>query len=184
VKIGNRREAIGNSRSGKLSCGTLCVLLFALCGSAPAQQPAKVAKIGELIFRGADRPGLGTGRQTFRAKLRELGYVEGKNIVYETRFAESRLDRYPALADELVRLKVDVLVASSTPEALAFRNASKPIPIVFIIGTDPVGEALVDSLAKPGGNVTGVTSIAPVLSGKRLELLKEVMPSFLASRYC
>ena len=157
---------------------TLSVFIVALCSrpEAQAQQQTKVTKIGELIFRSADRPSPGFGRQVFRAKLRELGFIEGKNLVYETRFADSKLDRYPALADELVRLKVDVLVASSTPEALAFRNATKTIPVVFSIASDPVAEGLVDSLARPGGNVTGVTSIAPVLAGKRLELLKETIP--------
>ena len=160
----------------KITVLTLSALLFALCVPIHAQQQAKVTKIGELIFRGADRPSLGFGRQVFRAKLRELGFIEGKNVIYETRFAESKLDRYPALADELVRLKVDALVASSTPEALAFRNATKTIPVVFNIATDPVADGLVESLARPGGNVTGVTSIAPVLAGKRLELLKETIP--------
>jgi putative ABC transport system substrate-binding protein len=150
-------------------------MLLALSFSAEAQQ-TKVNKIGELVFRGRDRPGLGAGREVFRAKLRELGYIDGKNIVFETRFAESKLGRYPALADELIRLKVDVLVASSTPEALAFRNATKTIPVVFNIATDPIADGLVDSLARPGGNITGVTSIAPMLAGKRLELLKEIIP--------
>ena len=160
----------------RITVVTLCAMLFALCASAEAQQQPKMVKIGELVFRSQDRPSFGTGRQVVRAKLRELGYIEGKNIVFETRFAESKLDRYPALADELVDLKVDVLVASSTPEAFAFKNATKTIPIVFVIATDPVVDGLVDSLARPGGNITGVTSIAPVLTGKRLELLKEVIP--------
>jgi putative tryptophan/tyrosine transport system substrate-binding protein len=170
----------GNSKQAKVLGFALSAMLLALSSSAQAQaqpqQQAKVAKIGELIFRGADRPGLGFGRQVFRDKLRELGFIEGKNVIYETRFAESKLDRYPALADELVRLKVDVLVASSTPEALAFRNATKTIPVVFTVATDPVADGLVDSLARPGGNVTGVTAIAPLLAGKRLELLKETIP--------
>ena len=178
MKTGNRHEATGNSKQTKVLGFALSVMLFALSSSAQAQpqQQAKVTKIGELIFRGADRPSLGFGRQVFRDKLRELGFIEGKNVIYEARFADSKLDRYPALADELVRLKVDVLVASSTPEALAFRNATKTIPVVFNIATDPVAEGLVDSLARPGGNVTGVTTIAPLLAGKRLELLKETIP--------
>jgi ABC-type uncharacterized transport system substrate-binding protein len=141
---------------------------FALFGSVGhAQQQAKVAKIGELLFR----PGstLGAGRVVFRAKLRELGYIEGKSVAYETRSADGKLDRFPALADELVRLKVDVLVASSTTEALAFKNATRMIPIVFYSVSDPVAIGLVDSLARPGGNITGFTNIAPMLSGKRLE---------------
>jgi putative ABC transport system substrate-binding protein len=160
----------------KIAGCALCVLLLALSVLAEAQQQAKVFKIGELVFRGSDRPGLGAGREVFHAKLRDLGYIEGKNIVYETRYAAGKLDRFPALADELVRLKVDVLVASSTTEALAFRNATKTIPVVFNIASDPVVDGLVDSLARPGGNITGVTLIAPVLAGKRLELLKEVIP--------
>src|SRR5262245_55043708 len=133
MKTGNRQESIGNNQKAKVFCFALCTMLFALCFpiQAQAQQQTKVTKIGELIFRSADRTSPGFGRQVFRAKLRELGFIEGKNLVYETRFADSKLDRYPALADELVRLKVDVLVASSTPEALAFRNATMTIPVVF-----------------------------------------------------
>ena len=176
MKAGSRHKATGNSKKAKVLGFALGAMLFALCSSAQAQQQAKVTKIGELIFRGADRPSPGFGRQVFRSKLRELGFIEGKNVIFETRFAESKLDRYPALADELVRLKVDALVASSTPEALAFKNATKTIPVVFVIATDPVADGLVDSLARPGGNITGVTSIGPVLAGKRLELLKETIP--------
>jgi putative tryptophan/tyrosine transport system substrate-binding protein len=158
----------------KINVLILCAVLFALCSPlADAQQP-KLTKIGELIFRG--RPGLGAGREVFQRTLSEFGYVEGKNIAFETRFAEGKPDRFPALADELVRLKVDVLVASSTPEALAFRNATRTIPIVFIVSSDPVVDGLVDSMARPGGNITGVTTIATMLAGKRLELLKETIP--------
>jgi ABC-type uncharacterized transport system substrate-binding protein len=133
-----------------------------------------MAKIGELLFR--DRTDLGSGREVFRAQLRELGYIEGKNIVYETRSAKGNLNRFPALADELLRLKVDVLVASSTAEALAFKNATKTIPIVFVGTSDPVADGLVDSLPRPGANITGTTTVATLLSGKRLELLKETVP--------
>jgi putative tryptophan/tyrosine transport system substrate-binding protein len=141
---------------------------------AQAQQPSKIVKIGELLFR--DRTDLGAGRRVFRGQLHELGYVQGKNIIYETRSANEKLNRFPALADELVRLKVDVLVASSTAEALAFKNATKRIPIVFVATTDPVADGLVDSLPRPGANITGTTSVATLLSGKRLELLKETLP--------
>src|SRR5262249_12752383 len=123
-----------------------------------------------------DRPGLGTGRELFRRSLRELGYVEGKNISFETRSAEGKAERFKALAEELVRLKVDVLVTSSPDETLAARNATKSIPIVFLAQGDPVASGLVDSLARPGGNITGITTIATELSGKRLELLKETIP--------
>ena len=152
----------------------LAALLLPLSGPIEAQQQPKVAKIGELLFR--DRTNLGAGRQVFRDQLRELGYIEGKNVIYETRSAKGKLERFPALAEELVRLKVDVLVASSTAEALAFKNATKTIPIVFVATTDPVADGLVDSLPRPGANITGTTSVATLLSGKRLELLRETIP--------
>jgi putative tryptophan/tyrosine transport system substrate-binding protein len=174
MKAGNRHEATGNSGKAKSFGFALCVLLFPFCLTAEAQQSPKVVKIGELLFR--DRTDLGAGRQVFRGQLRELGYIEGKNVFYETRSAKGKLDRFPALAEELVRLKVDVLVASSTAEALAFKHVTKTIPIVFIATTDPVADGLVDSLSRPGANITGTTSVATLLSGKRLELLKETIP--------
>jgi putative ABC transport system substrate-binding protein len=151
----------------------LAAMLFALCLPAEAQQQAKVAKIGWLETRPAASA---TGLERLRRELRELGYVEGKNIVFESRSAEGKLDRLPALADELVRLKVDVLVTASTNDVLALKNATGTIPIVFFNVADPVAAGLVDSLARPGGNITGFTSISPVLAGKRLELLKETIP--------
>jgi putative ABC transport system substrate-binding protein len=150
----------------------LGVMLLALSLGAEAQPQPKIYKIGELTAR----PGSRLPSEVFPRALRELGYVEGKNIAFEFRSAEGKPDRFPALADELVRLKVDVLVATSTAEALAFKNASKTIPIVFYTGSDPVAVGLVDSLARPGGNITGVTLIATELVGKRLELLKETIP--------
>ena len=158
----------------EISGSAIVALLFALCSSVQAQQRAKIPKIGELLFRPG--PTLGAGREVFRRSLRELGYLEGKSIVYETRSADGKLDQFPALAEELVHLKVDVLVASSTTEALAFKDATRTIPIVFVVSSDPVSDGLVDSLARPGGNITGVTTIASVLAGKRLELLKETIP--------
>ena len=151
---------------------------FALCSCAlsfpaEAQQQAKVPKIGWLGARSALQS---TGLELFRRELRELGYVEGKNIAFEYRYAEDKFDRLPALADELVRLKVDVLVTPTTPAALAAKNATRTIPIVFLGVADPVAAGLVDSLARPGGNITGFTTIAAVLAGKRLELLKETIP--------
>ena len=150
-------------------------MLFALCSLVEAQQSTKVAKIGELLFR--DRTTLGAGRQAFRRQLHDLGYIEGKNILYETRSAKGNVDRFRTLADELIRLKVDVLVASSTNEALAFKHVTKTVPIVFHITSDPIADGLVDSLARPGGNITGVTTITTALAGKRLELLKETIPN-------
>jgi putative ABC transport system substrate-binding protein len=149
----------------------ILVLLPGWLRMAEAQQQAKVFKIGFL----GTRPAPSSGQQVWR-DFRELGYVEGKNIVIEYRYADNKLDRLPALADELVRLKVDVLVTPGLNEALAAKNATKTIPIVFLISSDPVAAGLIDSLARPGGNITGFTSIAGVLAGKRLELLKETVP--------
>jgi putative tryptophan/tyrosine transport system substrate-binding protein len=146
-------------------------------GFAEAQQQAKVPKIGWVGARPAPRNTVSTpGRELFRRELRKLGYIEGKNVAFEYRSAENKLDRLPALADELVRLNVDVLVTGSTAATIAAKNATRTIPIVFLSGSDPVALGLVDSLARPGGNITGFTSIGSVLAGKRLELLKETIP--------
>jgi putative ABC transport system substrate-binding protein len=153
----------------------ICLLLtvFLLTSSfAEAQQQAKIPKIGWLGARSASAP----AREVFARELRALGYVEGKNIAIEYRYAEGKLDRLPALADELVRLRVDVLLTPSTPAALAAKNATRTIPIVFYSGSDPVALGLIDSLPRPGGNITGFTTIASALAGKRLELLKEIIP--------
>jgi putative ABC transport system substrate-binding protein len=154
------------------------LFLLAAGSSAQAQQPAKVvAKIGWLGSRSVPRSNVSTpGRELFQREFRKLGYVEGKNIAIEYRSAENKLDRLPALADELVRLNVDVLVTGSTAATLAAKNATKTIPIVFLSRSDPVALGLVDSLARPEGNITGFTSIGSLLAGKRLELLKETMP--------
>jgi putative ABC transport system substrate-binding protein len=144
---------------------------------AEAQQQAKVPKIGWVGARPVSRNTVSTpGRELFRRELRKLGYIEGKNMAFEYRSAENKLDRLPALADELVRLNVDVLVTGSTAATLAAKDATRTIPIVFLSGSDPVALGLVDSLARPGGNITGFTSIGSVLAGKRLELLKETIP--------
>ncbi len=146
---------------------------LAACGAVvEAQRRGKVPKIGWLSARLATN----SGQETIRRMLRELGYIEGKNIAYEYRYADNKLDRFPALADELVRLKVDVLLTPGTPGALALKNATRTIPIIFTDVTDPVAAGLVDSLARPGGNITGFSSIEAVLAGKRLELLKETVP--------
>jgi putative tryptophan/tyrosine transport system substrate-binding protein len=150
----------------------LSTLLLALCFPAQAQQQAKVHKFGWL---GA-RPSSAGGQEIIPRMLRDLGYVEGKNIAFEYRFADNKVDRLPALADELVRLKVDVLFTPGISETLAAKNATSTIPIVFMSAGDPVAAGLVDSLARPGGNITGFTDIGAVLAGKRLELLKETVP--------
>jgi putative ABC transport system substrate-binding protein len=152
----------------------LALLVFFPFHHGHAQQPTKVAKIGYLSFRSASGPA--PGLDAFRRQLRVLGHVEGKNLAFEYRYAEGKPERFPALVEELVRLKVDVLVMPGTPAALAAKNATKTIPIVFVAVADPVPTGLVDSLARPGGNITGLTEIAEVLAGKRLELLKETVP--------
>jgi len=151
----------------------LCSPLLALSFPAGAQQQGKVFKIGWFGTRPASAPA--PVLALFRRELRALGYVEGKNIAIEYRSAEDKPDRLPALADELVRLKVDVLFAPSTNEAVVAKNATKTIPIVFVGSGDPVAAGLVDSLARPGGNITGFSRIGTVLVGKRLELLKETI---------
>jgi len=152
---------------------TLCATLLTLCVSAGAQEPKKVPRIGFLTTS----PSIFPDRiEAFRQGLRELGYVEGKNIVIEWRYAEGKTDRYPALAAELVRLKVDVMVAGSPTATVFLKEATTTIPIVMGYHTDPVGTGLVASLARPGGNITGLSVLAPELGGKRLEILKEVVP--------
>ena len=152
----------------------LFVVLLAVGAIAEAQQQAKLPKIGWLES-GTTVRGTPLG-ELFLRRLHELGYVEGKNIAIEYRSADDKLDRLPALAGELVRLNVDVLVAVTTPSAIAGKNATRTIPIVFILVADPVEAGLIDSLARPGGNITGLTNIAAVLADKRLELLKETVP--------
>ena len=143
---------------------------------AQAQQPAKIPRIGFLTPFSVSDPQNALRLDAFRQGLRDLGYVEGKNITVEYRFTEGRQDRLPDLVAELVRLKVEAIITSSTPGVLAAKNASSTIPIVIVAIADPVGNGIVTSLARPGGNVTGLTILAPELSGKRLELLKEVVP--------
>ena len=139
--------SIERSESRKIFCLILCAVLFALCVPAAAQQSAKVAKIGWLGARSASAP----ARELFERELRALGYVEGKNVAFEHRYAEGKLDRLRPLADELVHLRVGVLIAAATPAALAAKNATNTTPIVFYTGSDPVALGLVDSLARPGG---------------------------------
>jgi putative ABC transport system substrate-binding protein len=161
----------------KIVRGTVIVtaILFAFCSSAEAQPQAKLSKVGWLDS-GPTVRGTMLG-ELFLLRLRELGYVEGKNITIEYRSADDKLDRLTALAGELVRLNVDVLVTTTTPAATAGKNATKTIPIVFVLlAADPVEAGLIDSLGRPGGNITGLTNVAAELGGKRLELLKETIP--------
>src|SRR5215467_6271464 len=157
-------------------CIAVAVMLLAVAGIAEAQQQAKkVPRIGFL--GGASASFYAARTNAFRQGLNELGYTEGKNIDIEYRYAEGKFDRLPDLAAELVGLKVDVIVAAPTPSVLAAKKASATTPIVFASVVDPVASGLVASLARPGGNITGLTVLGPELSGKRLELLKEVLPN-------
>jgi putative ABC transport system substrate-binding protein len=139
-----------------------------------AQQPARIHRIGILAAPSASF--FSARVEAFRQRLRELGYVEGKNLFIEYRYAEGKPERLPDLAAELVRLKVDVIVTGGGPTILAAKKASGTIPIIFAPSNDPVGAGLVSSLARPGGNITGLSTMTPDLDGKRLELLKEAFP--------
>ena len=152
----------------KVSILALSALLLTLYTSAAAQQPAKVPQIG---FLAGNREGPSVGE--FQQGLRDLGYVEGKNILLEYRYTEGKADRSPSLVTELVQLKVNILVVTSLGGIRAAKQATKAIPIVMVTTQDPVTAGIVDSLARPGGNITGVTTLTRDLSGKRLELLKE-----------
>ena len=154
----------------------VAVVLLAVGVTAEAQQPKKVPRIGYLST--ADPATDSARAEGIRLALRELGYIEGQNIAIEYRYAEGKLDRAPGLAAELVRLKVDIIVvAAGDPWIRAAKNATKTIPIVMMgQGSDPVKAGHVESLARPGGNVTGLTNLARELGGKRLELLKEAVP--------
>jgi ABC-type uncharacterized transport system substrate-binding protein len=140
--------------------------------AARAQQGGKKYIVGRFTAGSVDQPLY----DVFTEALRELGWVEGENVVFERRYAENRLERLPELAADLVRLKVDVIVAAGTLAPLAAKRATSTIPIVMTTAGDPLGSGLVDSLARPGGNVTGMSLMVPELGGKRLELLKELLP--------
>ena len=156
-----------------ISSWVLATVLLTTVTLAEAQ-PTKIPRIGYLagtsFSTSTDR------REAFRQGLRELGYVEGKNIVIEWRYAEGKFDRLPALAAELVRLKVDIIVTAGPQATRPAKQATSTIPIVMAQDPDPVGNGFVASLARPGGNITGLSSFAPELSGKQLELLKEIIP--------
>jgi putative ABC transport system substrate-binding protein len=159
----------------KIFCFALCALLFTL--SEPiAAQPTRIPRIGYLAgFAEANRPGLQV--EAFRRGLRELGYIEGENILVEYRYVEGKPDRIPSLIAELVNLNIDVLISASGGSAdRAAKQATKTIPVILVTTQDPVATGIVDSLARPGGNITGLTRFTRDLSAKRLELLKEAVP--------
>jgi ABC-type uncharacterized transport system substrate-binding protein len=167
----NPKSAIQNR---KLVGIVALIIAFAMCGAvATAQQATKIARIGYLT--GATPIGQAARIEAFRQGLRELGYVEGKNIVVEYRYAEEKLDRLPALAAELVRLKVDVIVTGGSGNTRAAKEATNTIPIVMAQDSDPVANGFVTSLARPGGNITGLATLAPEIGGKQLEILKEIV---------
>jgi putative ABC transport system substrate-binding protein len=158
----------------KFFCLFLVSLLMGAGGLAGAQQPKKVPRIGFLS--GSPPSSIKARTEAFRQGLRDLGYVEGKNIVIEWRSAEGKRDRLPALAADLVRLKVDLIVTAGPLVTRAAKQATSTIPIVMAQDPDPVGNGFVASLARPGGNITGLSGLAPGLTGKQLELLKEIVP--------
>jgi putative ABC transport system substrate-binding protein len=164
------RRSILNLKPAGVVAVALAFALFAAVTSA--QQPTKVPRIGFLGLATKPSP----LEEAFLQALRDLGYIDGQNVIIEYRWAAGKTDRLPALAEELVRLKVDLIVGGATPVIQALKNATKTIPIVMLIAADPVGTGFVASLARPGGNITGMAGISPELAGKRLELLREVLP--------
>src|SRR5438445_1142227 len=161
----------------KFTVLTLCAIVLALCFSVHAQQPGKIFRIGFLDASTAS--GSAVFVEAFRQELSKLGWIEGKNISIEYRFAEQKLERLPELAADLVRLKVDLIVVSGGPTPLAAKGATSTIPIVMTSFSDPVGAGLVASLARPGGNVTGNANLSPELITKKLEILKDAIPKLL-----
>jgi putative ABC transport system substrate-binding protein len=158
-------------KAGVLSILSVVVLL-AVAVIAQAQQPTKVPRIGFISLSS----GPAWQEEEFLQGLRDLGYVDGRNIIIEYRWAAGKMERLPVLAEELVRLNVDLIVVRTTPVVQAAKNATTTIPIVMLTSADPVGSGFVASLARPGGNITGMSSMMPELAGKRLELLREVLP--------
>jgi len=174
VKTGNRYALIGNSKKASVFGLAVCAMLFALCLRAEAQRPKKVPRIGFLTTTSASSQALRL--EAFRQGLKDLGYTEGQTITIEYRFAEGKSDRISNLAAELVRLKVDVIVTGGPSSTGAAKEATATIPIVMAFDTDPVGNGFVASLARPGRNITGLSTVAPDISSKQLELLKEIVP--------
>jgi putative tryptophan/tyrosine transport system substrate-binding protein len=167
-------NAGAKTMSRKIFLWLLTTVLLTTAPSAEAQQPPKIPRIGFLIT--SSPSAIAPRMDAFRQGLRELGYVEGKNIVIERRHADGKFDQLPLLAAELVSLKVDVIVSSGPTATRPAKNATSTIPIVMTFDDDPVGSGFVASLARPGGNITGLSTLSPELSGKQLELLQEIVP--------
>jgi putative ABC transport system substrate-binding protein len=174
MTIDIRQQAVGNSKKLNLVVYALCAMFFALCSQVQAQQSGKIFRIGFLDA--STTSGSAVLWNILQEELRKLGWIEGKNIVSEYRFAEQKLERLPELAAELVRLKVDLILVPGVLPALAAKKATPTIPIVMANAPDPVGAGLVASLARPGGNITGIASLGTELNTKRLEILKDVVP--------
>jgi putative ABC transport system substrate-binding protein len=174
MEVRSQRSEVGRTTLLELFFLTLGTVLFAFSFPANAQQQTKTPQIGYLTP--ASRSANAARIDAFRFGLRELGYVEGKSIVIQYRYAEGKLDRLPALAGELVRLAVDIIVTGGDRSTLAAKEATSTIPIVMTQDPNPVGNRLVASLARPGGNITGLSNFVSDLSGKRLQLLKEIVP--------
>jgi putative ABC transport system substrate-binding protein len=172
-----RRNADRKPMRKKSFCLALCATLLALCSPTSAQQMGKIFRIGYLD--GSTAAGSAVLIDAFRQEMRKLGWTEGKNLTIEYRFAEQKNERLANLAADLVRLKVDLIVAASTQPVLAAKNATTTIPVVMTNAGNPVASGLVSSLARPGGNVTGMSSLAPELNTKRLEILKDAVPTLV-----
>ena len=170
--LGAQQEARSRQAAKIVAIGMTLLLLVP--AAAEAEQPSKVYRLGFLTGAGQ---GVSVVNQAFRDQLQTLGYVEGRNLVFEYRSAEGHPERFPSLAEELVRTEPDVIVAPSTPAATAVQRLSRSIPIVFALAADPVGSGLAASLARPAGNATGLSIMNTELAGKRVELLKDVLPT-------
>jgi ABC-type uncharacterized transport system substrate-binding protein len=164
--VGSQWSVVGKS----IFVFVLCAILFALCSSGWAQKPTKIPRIGYLASAGS------APAEAFVQGLRDLGYIEGKNVAFEFRASEGKSERFPEFAAELVRQRADVIVAGGAAAIAAAKNVTSTIPIVMSSVNDPIALGFVVSLAHPGGNITGISNLSPELSGKRLELLKEVVP--------
>jgi putative ABC transport system substrate-binding protein len=176
MKRGKRREARGKKKNMKnrITLWLLATLFLANVSLADAQQTGKIFRIGFLDNSTAS--GIAVLLEAFRQELRKLGWIEGKNIAIEYRFSELKAERLPELAADLVRLNVDLIVTTGEPPARAAKSATTTIPIVMANAGDPVGSGFVASLARPGGNVTGLSNLGTELNSKRLEVLKDAIP--------
>ncbi|HVO92447.1 MAG TPA: ABC transporter substrate-binding protein [Terriglobales bacterium] len=171
--VAHEHESRTRTTRPRISVWLLATVLLTTASSADGQQPTNMPRIGYVATTAPDTP----NNLAFRRGLRDFGYIEGKNILVEERYAEGKADRLPKLVAELLQLKVDILVSPVTAAIRAAKESTKTIPIVMVIADDPVATGLVESLARPGGNITGLTRLTQELNGKRLELLKEVLPT-------